>query len=549
MDTNKDEAKIHKGCKSIHAAECAMLITLAAVFILRVPVFVKAGMDGSGIFGIGTDLFMLIYMSFGVSICCVIRDSVSGSIRKKQFRNVCKNVKAGMFVSAACSAVICVTLVALSGWISSVLLCEPRAQLVILACVPAAVCTVISGTAKGYIRGCRFNSLYVAGHIAEAVLLIAMSVLGTRIGVSIGTKAAALLVNKDIVFIYGAAGAMAGISAAELICMVYWIALLVVFYRPMSVLAGDDNSTGGGSLTDIMKQLMSRQLPYLLLGAMVGSYFPLTMRFYFGSAPQKTDYLGMWGEYFTFWGVAAGIAVVICCADISGAAGCLMRAQARDEQNRMNKILNNAVRHMLATGIPAAAFISVLGNNIALAAGVKDKSHLAAVFTVYSCVVILSALCLFFGMVLIRKDYISELLICTAIAYVVSVIAAASFISGMKSIAGAAAGMLIFTAMDTAMLGTILRRKMGMRIRFMEYSFKVVSAGAVYLVMIIILKHIMISFTDDLVTVLVCFAVGSLFYIYLLTAMHVLPDRQLKSIPFGDLMLVLFRGTEEKIEK
>ena len=109
--------------------------------------------------------------------------------------------------------------------------------------------------------------------------------------------------------------------------------------------------------------------------------------------------------------------------------------------------------------------------------------------------------------------------------------------------------MLIFTAMDTAMLGTKKRRKMGMRIRFMEYSFKVVSAGAVYLVMIIILKHIMISFTDDLVTVLVCFAVGSLFYIYLLTAMHVLPDRQLKSIPFGDLMLVLFRGTEEKIEK
>ena len=494
-------------------------------------------------------MYMLIYAVFDISMCYIIRNSVTGSGPRKQFSNICKNVKAGLLLSAVYSVLICVILVFFSSWISATLLSEPRAQMIILSAVPAAVCVIMTGTAKGYIYGCGMYRFFVGGQFIESVLLIGFSFAGADIGDNIGIKASALLVNKDIRFIYGAAGAMLGISAAELICTVYWLVLLKIFYRPMAKLAEDDTSTGGGTITGIMKLLFSKQLPDMLIGFLIASYFPLTMRFYTVITSDKTDRLAVWGEYHAVYLAILGIGTVICCMDVSGGIRSILRAQEKDEQNKMNRLFNNAFRHMISVGIPTALFIAALGNNIAMVTGVGSRDDLSDLFAGYSLIVITASICLFYGTILIKKGYISEMLICTAVSYLVSVIAAASFISGMKSMTGAAIGILMFTVMDALMMGTILRKSMGMRIRAAVYLFKCLCAGGIYLAVLLILRQLMVSVVGDLAAVLVCFIAGGILYVFLLVELHVLPERQIKAFPFGELMLVLFRGADEKIEK
>lgn len=529
--------------------EYSFLSTLIGMLFMHIPVFAVIGADGSCLFGIAVDSFMLIYIAFGMSMTYVIRESVNASAVKAQYRCVCNTVRAGILVSTVYSVLVAMLVILAAEPISVYVLDEPRVRMVIYAALPAIIFSLISSAEKGYISGCRVEGIFAAGHYLEAVMLAAFSFLGAKTGLSLGTKASALLVNSDIVFIYGAAGAMAGVSIAELFIVVYWTAMLILFMKPMKKMAEEDITTGGGTISSIMKSILNKQLPYILTGLLITSYFPITMRFFFSAQYGRDGIITSWGEYISIFLPIISICAIICFLSSARRIRSVVKAQRKDEQNKMNKILNSAFRYLIVTGVPISLYITAVGGNISSIIGASDKGAVNGLYGFYSLLILSTAVWLFLSSILFERSYISDIIIGTSVSYLAAVIAASCLINFMHSAAGAVIGMIIFTVMMSIFSSFMIRKNMGMRVRMSSYLLKLLICGAVYLAVEMLLKFILSVYVGDLAAVLVCFVTGWILYLILISYFKVLPDGQICRIPCGEIIVVLMRGSDQTREE
>lgn len=550
MDNSSSSDKKNKvrSRKVMHAPELAFVFVLLGILIMRIPVFLNIGDDGSGLFGIGSDLFMIVYMSFAVSMTYTVKASVTSCAVKAQYQSAIKNVKAGIWISIIYALSIGGLLTATAGPFADVILGESRAQMVIYAAIPAIVFSLLSSAIKGYILGCRLSGLYCAGNFLEAVFLVLFSMIGSGLGSEIGGKASVLLVNNDIRFIYGAAGAMAGVSAAELLCFIYWIITMIVFIRPMKSLAGDDNTTGGGSVSGVMRILFGRIFPILVIGLVISSYFPISMRIFGASYKDKSKTLALFGEYNAIYLSMISLGSTVCFLAAAGRIKAILGAQKKDEQNKMNRILNSSFRFLLVASIPVMLYLTALGGNIASLFGVKDTAMISGYFYFYSILTVSSAVWLFTSVILLESGYISDVIMNTVISYVISLLFAVTLISGMQSMAGAIIGMLIFTVMNGIFSGTLIRKKMGMRIRITSYFGRLVICWAICLGAVFGLKLLLTEYVGDLAAVLVCAIAGWLLYVFLIAQFRVIPDRQICHMPCGEVIIMFMRGGDSREE-
>ncbi len=545
---NKKKQLIVNNKKGIRAPEFSFIFVLLGILIMRVPVMLNIGADGSGLFGIATDLFMLIYVSLAMSLTYTLKASVTSASLKAQYRSVIKKVEAGTILSVIYAVVIGGVLAVTAEFLSKYLICEQRSQLVIYAAIPAMVFSLLSSSAKGYLLGCRLGGVYSAGNFLEAVLCVVFSMAGSGIGWDIGDKASVLLVNEDIKFIYGAAGAMAGVSAAELLCFIYWMIMLMIFIRPMKSLAAEDNTTGGGSVAAIMRIMLGRIMPNLLIGLMISTYFLITMRIFFSSYKDESRALYIFGEYNAVYLSIICLGSIACFLAAAGRIRAIIRAQKKDEQNKMNRMLNSSFRFLLVSSMPIALFLTALGGNIASLLGVKDSSMILGYFYFYSVLAVSSAVWLFISVILIEQSYISEAIINTAISYIISLLFAYTLIALMQSMAGAIIGMIMFTVMNGLLSGIMIKKKMGMRIRITSYIVKLFLCGAIYFAVLFALKWLLATYVGDLAAVLVGLVVGWLLYVFLIAQFHVLTDKQICQLPCGEIMVMFLRGADTREE-
>ena len=139
VSENKKKRLVINNKRGIRAPEFSFIFVLLGILIMRVPVMLNIGADGSGLFGIATDLFMLIYVSLAMSLTYTLKASVTSASLKAQYRSVIKKVEAGTILSVIYAVVIGGVLAVTAEFLSKYLICEQRSQLVIYAAIPAMV--------------------------------------------------------------------------------------------------------------------------------------------------------------------------------------------------------------------------------------------------------------------------------------------------------------------------------------------------------------------------------------------------------------------------
>lgn len=478
------------------------------------------------------------FLLFGNSVPDALGRMLRSRNAKSQFKNAAKVRRNVMIFQSALAVLAAAGLFFTSDILAENIFKVPYAALVMKVMAPALLVRIISSVLLGYFQGNGTQMPTVAVSVLRQVFWLGFGILFSGLLKGYGEKVSGLLLNESLASMYGAVGIAAAMAVTELILVV----LLTVLY--FASRRKESGRQEGLKTTDTFWGSMG-----ILYGGMSSSILlellwrlPLWMGIIFYQKNAQDVSASVW-DYGAYYGKY----LVLCAfpALLYGAVMLPLSARTvgnirKEEHRYAREVYGTAFQIGVVNSLFAAVFLAVMANQAA-GAFFDMRAELAAdMLQRGSAVILFGVLSVFFARVLTLTGKV-HLVLCSFGAYAVSfIVGAAVFLNaldqGIHALvwAGVAAmGVLC------AMLGFFAFRQMRAKVDILHsLAFPAASAGVTGGICLLLGK-LFTAHLGNLVTLVVCFAVGAALYWIILVFLRCFREQQLSLIPGGSIIMKL----------
>ncbi|MCR5674184.1 MAG: oligosaccharide flippase family protein [Lachnospiraceae bacterium] len=412
---------------------------------------------------------------------------------------------------------------------------------IMLAVLPALVFAGAIGPRKGFLRAQGAGAELVLTVLLQTLLLIFMPcVFGVILG-RYGARVDALLLTDQYAAVYGAIGAMAGMSLA------FFCAWLIVFvaglkFRVPNLALGSGRPRGGYAYfsTDGV----------LFLAGFAVCIFDL-WRFFHAALSEKEAALvtdgtvlsgaALFGRFgatvfapFVMIGCILSIPFILSVYQIHA------RFQREDDASAIDRYAG-MIRHAMILFLPVTFLLSALATPVQTIINGKPDEMMEGLFRIQILAVPLLAFGILLALLFVKCGSVRAVLLAGAAGIAVHVIAVFLFTAGGRGIYAYVFAHLLGFLVFVSVTGVLLAAAFSYRQEWVHGLIIPFLSAAVSALPGFALASVLSGVIGEILTVVLVTAVGLLLYMVLLTVFHGITEYELYHIPGGKLFVGLSR--------
>lgn len=523
----------------------AGLITYMLVLGMRIPLTGIIGDAGIGLLAPAFELYMITTLLFCYGISRTMTGLIRYRVKRGQFKNANRIFHTALRISLLLGLVLALVLAAGAGFLSETVFLETMSGRVILVAAPITILTAIVNIFRGFFNGNGYGPLVAWSQYIEKIAMLIAGIVCGKLYYGYGRKVAALLKNDMPAYANGAFGVMIGIMIAELITLIYLLAVYVLssgsWKRQQMQDAGRRAESGG----EIMGMLLGNGFPMALVVLLSNSFMMIDQRFfnYCMNRREMGDVrTAIWGSYYGKYAVLTGIGATFVCLAVHGSVGKIAASYDKEEYRLMRDRIGTAVKKVCVTAFPIAVMLAVLAECFVTGLYKGESEQAILVLRQGTIVIFFYGIAWLFCQLMLKMRMLRELLFCLAISLVVHILAVFLLVrNGLLGAEGIVYSVILFTGV-LAVLGFVLVSR---RISYKQewlYSFAFpAAAAAVSGLAAMLLNRLLFDAVGAIPTLLISCLVGMVLYMVLVVLLHVVNEGELSEMPFGGIWIAVGR--------
>lgn len=340
----------------VRAALVLALIGIAAKLIgvfYRVPLTNIVGAEGMGLYQMVFPVYTVLLSFCGGGITSAMSRVVAKYTAKGDGATALKAVRAALVPLAVVSLLSALTVVFLRNIISRVQ-GNADASLLYLAVSPSLLFAGGIGVLRGYFQG---ESLMLPSGISQLV--------EQAVKLALGISLSKALLKYGVV--YAVAGALFGVSASELIALVFLSVRFFVYRKRRKKLTESENNASAVAFSTLLKELFFFALPVTLGGLIV----PLTQMIdsalvinILSGGVSRREATALFGLFVGPVGTLLNLPSVVVASIAAAFLPALTSAVERGDKSSSDRIKRDAAKWIMLAVIPVTAVYALFPTDI-----------------------------------------------------------------------------------------------------------------------------------------------------------------------------------------
>ena len=352
----------------LRRAVIAFSIAAALIGMFRlISITQVIGDAGNGYYAAAYEIYSIMIIIAGVCISNAVSRMVHSRVVRGQIRNAYKVLQ-----SALVTAVILGGFFSLLAYFGADVFTSRFMHLggsadTLKLLAPAILITCVAGAIKGFMNGFEICIPVSLISVVEQILMWGISFLCSRHYYRYGIKIGNLVQNDNYRYVYGAYGAVMGITIGAAIAL----ALVILFYflkrAGYQKLLRKDGTIRDENFAQIYHVLLKTSLPLIALFILVNIHTLLSQR-YFNIHYEKLGQIDHGIELFGIYYVKFR-AIIMIPLVFFGEASTMITYEikavlAQKNAGKVREYLRRKVRNVLIFAIPCMVFTAIMGSEI-----------------------------------------------------------------------------------------------------------------------------------------------------------------------------------------
>ena len=503
----------------------AGIITYMLMLGMRIPLAGIIGDAGLGLLAPAFELYMIVMLIFSYGISRTMTGLIRYRVKRGQYKNAGRVFHMALRLSLLLGLALALVLAVGAGFLSETVFLETMSSRVILLTAPAAVLTALVSVFRGFLNGNGYGTLAAWSQYIEKIAMLIAGIVCGRLSYGYGRKVAALLKNDMPAYANGAFGVMIGILIAELLTLVYLLAVYALSSGSWKSLQMQDAGRRTESGGEVMRMLLGNGFPMVLVVLLSNSFMMIDQRFfnYCMNRREMGDVrTAIWGSYYGKYAALTGIGTAFVCLAVHGSVGKIAVSYDKEEYRLMRDRIGVAVKKICVTAFPTEQAVLVLRQG--------------------TIVIFFYGIAWLFCQLMMKMRMARELLFCLAVSFAVHILAAFLLVrNGLLGAEGTVYSVILFTGV-LAVLGFVLvSRRVSYKQEWL-YSFAFpAAAAAVSGLAAMLLDRLLFAAVGAIPTLLISWLVGMVLYMVLVVLLHVVNEGELSEMPLGGIWIAVGR--------
>ncbi len=487
-----------------------LIIILISLFLFRIPISHIIGDNGCGYLSCPLEFFWCLSLLFGAGLTITLRGMMHDRVRRGQFSNAAQVFSFAKRYTLICSVVLLVICMLLYNLVCTKILHDPGSRIGFLFVGPAVLMAMFIDLNIGYLNGTDNMNAALMGEIIYAVSMGLCMVIGSMIGVHIGTSISALLKNDEVTAMYGAMGTMAGMCVGEIVALIILMAMTLVYQRSfrhmMRTEAGRRtehmSDVSGrfvmGTLSDGLQELILH-LPVLI--PIVAFRLVSARAEDFDPAVTGASVGAFYSKYIVITGVVALLGVASVQGALKGIAAAVNDSDTQLASDRITRIFGKVTYF----SIPAVIFTTMLAPVIVPTLYTGRITSAIQLLSIGTALAFIYAVDYCFMSVLIKLGYSREMLVISSGALIIGSVAGMLLMSRYENgFIGPVIGMMICYAITLIVCVVILLRNFRMHFRMLQTVIIPLVVSGIIGVLIKLLSGVLYGAVGGILTLIIC---------------------------------------------
>lgn len=487
-----------------------LVIILISLFLFRIPISHIIGDNGCGYMSGPLEFFWCLALLFGAGLTITLRGMMHDRVRRGQFTNASQVfgfAKRYTFIASILLLVICL---ASYNLLASKLLHDPGSRIGFLFVGPAVMLAMFIDLNIGYLNGTDNMNAALMGEIIYAVSMGLCMIVGSLIGVRIGTNISALLKNDEVTAMYGAMGTMAGLCAGEIVALIILVAMTIVYQRSFKHMMRTEAGRRTEHMSDVSGRFVmgtvSDGLQELIMHLPV--FIPIIVSRISGARTEGVDAAvtgaaagAFYSKYIVITGVIALLAVASVQGALKGIAAAVNDSDTQLASDRITRLFAKVTYFV----IPAVIYVTMLAPVIVSTIYTGRLTSATQLLNVGSSLAFIYAVTYCFMSVLIKLGYNREMLVVSAGALVIGSVIGVLLMSRYENVfIGPVIGMMISYALSLIVCIVILLRNFRIRFRLLQTVLIPLVVSGIIGVLIKLLSGVLNESIGGVLTLIIC---------------------------------------------
>lgn len=459
---------------------------------------------------------------------------------KGQYKNAAKIRKIIMLFQCGAGFIGSTALFLLSDLLEQNVWKVPYTSFLMKISAPVLFLRVISGVLEGYFQGSGTEMPTVAVSVLRQIFWLGLGLLFGNILQNYGEKVSALLLNDRISSMYGAAGFLLGMLLTEALLLLFLFLIYMASRRKTSGNGDGLKMTErfGSSVGALYGNMINSILIYLLIKLPIWLGLLLLMRNTENNTRSVVEFGVYYGKYLTVCALPVILTEALMLPLIARVSANFRREEYRFARDVYGIGLHISVVYTLF----AAVFTAVLAEQIAKVFFTEEVLLAAQMLRTGSSLIIFVVLAAYFLRVLITTG--KQILVLSVMG-IYGISSCVGLVICLKAIKQGSLGLVWSGIACTAILcilsAILAFRQMHAKPELIPHLAVPAAASGVTGLLFMLLGKFVTPHLGDLVTLILCLALGLLVYWLILLLLRSFRPYELDLIPAGGLLKKLAR--------
>ena len=502
----------------------------------RFPMEHIIGDKGNGYYGVAYEVYAIMLIISCYSLPLAVSKVVSSKISKRQYKSAERAFWCAM-IFAVCTGGLAFAVCEIFGdFLASDVMKEPMSALALKVLGPALLTVSVMGVIRGYFQGLGTMMPTAISQILEQAFVLIGSIAGAYFFFGYGGTVGVLRHNADFAPAYGAAGASIGPVAGSIVGLIFLVFMLMLYRKGTKAQRKKDASQRADSYGRIFMIIIMTIFPVLLSTTVYNISNVLDIKIYNsvmiqkGFADVKAYNLGVYtGKYRVLVNVPIAFANAMCSSIVPVLAGLMMR----EEYAHAKEKISQAMRFTMIVAMPSAAGLAVLARPVVsmLYRGEIDMAvkmlHVGSISVVFYTISTLTNGVLQ-GINKMRIPVRNAAI--ALVLHIAFLYAALQLGMGVNALVYA---NILFALIVCVLNALAIRRYLRYRQEYMRTFVKPALSAVIMGAVIAVFSIILSKAVGNLVTSLVCIAIGVIVYFVSMFVLRGIDEYDLRKMPGG----------------
>lgn len=461
---------------------------------------------------------------------------------KGQYKNAMKMRRNVLLVQAALGLAGSLLLLFFSGELAEGLFGMQYSSLILKVLAPAVFLRTISSVLLGFFQGEGSGLPAAVSAVLRQLFILGFGLLFGKMLGNYGDKVSSLLLQENFSSMYGGVGIAIAVSLTEGFMVLFLFLIYRGSRRPKAKRLQEDGMRFTDSFFDSVRIFLANRGIPLGLQMLAFLPFPAGLLFLQKAAENADEAAVEYGAYLSGYLVVCGCILCLFFMAMLPLAGRTAGSLRKEEQRYARQLFQSGTHLLTAHGSICAACLTALASQIAAVVSPDASARVAKMFAAGSCIILFAALALYFEKLLMLTGKKLPVLGALAAADVVGTVSTAVFLNvgGMGAVALVCGGML-GTGVLCALLGVLTYRQLRCRFDWLQTLLLPVGAACASGVLIMLLAKLLTPHLGNLMTVFVTLVPGGAVYWILLLLLRNFKEQETEALPGGRVLYALGR--------